>query len=418
MKIIVAHPGKQHSFKTAEALNKNNHLFKYITTVYDGPKSYTALLKFILPSKLFNKVNTRKSSLLTTADIIQFNEIYGLLNLILLRIPVLKKFHSLYSIFITNEFGVKVARYAIKHNVDAVIMYDTTSNKCWSILLDEAPHIKRILDVTIASRLFMKENYIKDMERTGDNYFKIEQQHLWIENNMVRYKEEFRKSEYFIVASNVVKESLLFSGVLENKIAIIPYGVDIDKFEFKQHQKFSLPLKIIYVGEISYRKGIHHLLKVISKFCGQNVDLYLCGDFKGSSKLFNEYKNSSNIHFLGFVTRDVLAKKYADSDVFILPTLGEGYGLVVLEALSVGLPCIVSDLAGGNDAIIDGYNGFEFPAGDNLALKSTIQWFIDNPTKLSEMSINSRKSVLNQTWESYDLGLNDFMEQVIKNEHE
>ena len=178
-------------------LNKNNHLFKYITTVYDGPKSYTALLKFILPAKLFNKANTRKSSLLTTADIIQFNEIYGLLNLIVLRIPGLKKFHGRYSIFITNKFGAKVARYAIKHNVDAVIMYDTTSNKCWSILEEEAPHIKRILDVTIASRLFMKENYIKDIERTGDDYFKIEQQHLWIENNIKRYKEEFFKSEYF-----------------------------------------------------------------------------------------------------------------------------------------------------------------------------------------------------------------------------
>jgi len=417
MKIIVAHPGKQHSFKTAEALNKYNHLYKYITTVYDGPKSYTALLKYVLPAKLFNKANTRKSSRLRTSDIIQFNEIYGLLNLILLRIPFLKKFSSGYSIFISNRFGSKVARYAIKHNVDAVIMYDTTSNKCWRILKEEAPHIKRILDVTIASRLFMKENFIKDMERTGDLYFKIEQQHLWNKNNIDRYKEEFLNSEYFIVASKMVRESLLFSGVIEDKVTIIPYGVDIDKFEFKVEQNLSLPLKIIYVGEISYRKGIHHLLKVISEFSDKKVELFLCGDFKDTSKLFIKYKNISNIHFLGFVTRDILAKRYASSDIFILPTLGEGYGLVVLEALSVGLPCIVSDLAGGNDAIINGYNGFEFPAGDNLALKSTIQWFIDNPVKLLEMSVNSRTSILNQTWDTYDIKINDFIFQLDKVNH-
>lgn len=414
MKIIVAHPGKQHSFKTAEALNKDNHLFKYITTVYDGPKSLTSLLKYFLKGKLANKANTRKSSQLPSSKIIQFNELYGLLNLILLRLPILKKYHSVYSIFITDKFGIKVARYAIKHNVDAVIMYDTTSNKCWSILEKEAPHIKRILDVTIASRMFMKENYIKDIERTGDNYFKIEQQHLWKEKNIERYKDEFLKSETFIVASNVVKESLLFSDVLASKIAIIPYGVDSNKFELKKHQISSMPLKLIYVGEISYRKGIHHLLKVISEFSDKKVELYLCGDYNDKSQLFNKYKGISNIHFLGFVTRDMLTKQYASSDVFVLPTLGEGYGLVILEALSVGLPCIVSDLAGGNDAIIDGLNGFEFGAGDNVALKSCIQWFVDNPVKLSEMRINCRNSVLNQTWDLYASMLNKYLVQIIK----
>lgn len=415
MKIIVAHPGKQHSFKTAEALYKNDNLFKYITTVYDGPKSFTSLLKYFLKDQLLKKTNSRKSKQLPPSKIIQFNEIFGLLNIFILKVPFLKKYHSFFSNFMTDQFGIKVAKYAIKHNVDAVIMYDTNSNKCWSILEKKAPHIKRVLDVTIASRLFMKQNYISDMEKTGDNYFKIEQRHLWNEKNIERYKDEFKRSELFIVASNVVKKSLLFSGISEDRIELIPYGVDIEQFEFKKQEVLKLPLKLIYVGEISYRKGIHHLLKTISEFKNDQVELFLCGDYNTKSKLFNQYKDISNIHFLGFVTRDILATQYASSNVFVFPTLGEGYGLVILEALSVGLPCIVSDLAGGNDAITNGLNGFEFRAGDNDALKSHIQWFIDNPDKISEMSINSRNSVMDQTWDSYGRLLNELFNKKNSN---
>ena len=65
------------------------------------------------------------------------------------------------------------------------------------------------------------------------------------------------------------------------------------------------------------------------------------------------------------MTHDILAQYYQDSDVFVFPTLGEGFGMVVLEAMSCGLPVIITDIAGGNDAITDGVDGFEFVAGDD-----------------------------------------------------
>ena len=401
MKIIVAHEGKQHSFRTAEALLQKGYLFKYITTIYDKPHSLTRMVKWLLRGDAKKKCASHRTETLPDDMVVQYCEGIGLLRLFLSKIPFLYKYFPHYYDWLHDSFGKKVAEYAIKNNVDAVIMYDTNANECWKILKERAPQIKRIQDVSIANRLFMKENFIKDMEQTHDASIKEEQIYLWNENNCKRFLAEINDSQYFLIASNVVKRSMMFSGVKEEQMFMAPYGVDCSKFNFVQKQPLKLPLKLVYVGQVTYRKGIHHLLKVMDKFSENDVELYLAGGYSETTPFVQEYKNRRNIHFLGFVTRDVLASLYQKSDVFVFPTLGEGYGMVILEALSCGVPCIVSDLAGGDDAIIEGYNGFKFKAGDDDDLYNKILWFINHPDILPEMSLNSRKSVENQTWQSY-----------------
>lgn len=401
MKIIVAHEGKQHSFRTAEALMRKGYLFKYITTIYDKPFTLTRMVKWLLRGDAKKKCASHRTNVLPDDMVVQFCEWKGLLRLFLSKIPSLYKHFPHYYDWLHDSFGRKVAEYAIKNNVDAVIMYDTNANECWTILKDHAPEIKRIQDVSIANRLFMKENFINDILQTHDEHIKDEQIELWNENNCKRYLQEIKDSQYFLVASNVVKRSMKFSGVKEEQMFLAPYGVDSDKFHFIQKQALEKPLKLVYVGQVTYRKGIHHLLKVMDRFPDDDVELYLAGGYSDSTPFVQEYKKRNNIHFLGFVTRDVLASLYQKSDVFVFPTLGEGYGMVILEALSCGVPCIVSDLAGGDDAIVEGYNGYKFKAGDDDDLYNKIKWFIDNPVKLSEFSKNSRRSIKKQSWQSY-----------------
>lgn len=414
MKIIVAHEGKQHSFRTAEALLQKGYLFKYITTIYDKPFSLTRIVKYLLRGDAKKKCASHRDKALPDDMVLQYCEWKGLLRLFLSKIPALYKHFPHYYDWLHDSFGRRVAEYAIKNNVDAVIMYDTNANECWKILKEKAPSIKRILDVSIANRLFMKENFIKDMEQTNDYNIKKEQAELWDENNCKRYLEEIKDSDYFLIASNVVKRSMMFSGVREDQMFMAPYGVDSHKFNFIQKESLQLPLKLVYVGQVNYRKGIHHLLNVMDSFKENEVELYMAGGYNDTTPLYQQYKDRRNIHFLGFVTRDVLANLYQKCDVFVFPTLGEGYGLVILEALSCGVPCIVSDLAGGDDAIFNGYNGFKFEAGNDLDLKNKIQWFIDNPDKLPEYSSNSRLSVEKQTWQSYYDGVVKALDLILK----
>lgn len=402
MKVIVAHPSKQHSFYTAIALKKSGVLFRYITSVYDKKNTWVHFLKNCLSSKNQNKASTRKISQLDDSDVLIFNELSALLILCIRRVPFLNRIlYNKIFVWRRKKFGRAVAKYAIRNNVDAVIMYDSTAVECFALLKSEAPHIKRILDVSISHRLFMKKNFEIDMAQTQNIQIMKEEAILWDENLMRDYIQEVKDSDYFFSPSQIVKKSLVYAGANENAIKIIPYGVNVEQFLFRKKKVHSHPLKLLYVGQITHRKGMHHLLKIISAMPSSQIMLALAGDYSKTSELYLQYKKCENIQFLGFVTRNILAEFYQNCDLFVFPTLGEGYGLVVLEALSTGTPVLSSNLAGGNDIIKDGYNGFVFQGGDDEGLRRLLSFLIENMNIIPAMSENARTSVMNMSWDTY-----------------
>lgn len=220
MKIIVAHPGKQHSYKTAEALYKGNMLFQYITTVYDKSNWKILCTKYLMPKFVNEKIKLRKSTIIPEELVSIKCTFLGLFLLFFYKLPLNRKYRDNVFQYVHNQFGKCVAKYAIKNKVDAVIMFDTTCNECFNILKKKAPHIKRIQDVSIANRNFMKANYEKDIERTGDSRIKEEQINLWNSKTLEKNIEELKLTEYFIVASKMVKRSLQYSNIDEKKIYI------------------------------------------------------------------------------------------------------------------------------------------------------------------------------------------------------
>lgn len=412
-KVIVAHPAKQHSFKTATALDEQGILFEYITTVYDKPRSTTHFLNKLLKGKMKKKGQSRRCATLPDEKVRQFCEVWGLISILLPKIKLLSKYKYWWNNKLNDRFGRKVAKYAIKNKVDAVISYDYHSLSLFSYLEKNAPHIKRILDVSIANRIFMREIFENDVKKTGQTDFYSENLDVWSLKNLDRVKKEIELTSYFIVPSEVVKKSILYSGIDENKIYTVPYGVNSNQFPYINKKRIHKPLKLLYVGGIIYRKGIHHLLEIAEKLGPEVVEITLAGEYNTESKLYTQGKKLSNIHFLGFVTHDELFKQYRDSDFFVFPTLCEGYGLVVLEAMSCGMPVLCSDHAGGNDAIIEGENGYVFPTGNAEALIELLLKIIKEPQCISTMSENARLTAENMTWEKYNLKLVQYINEII-----
>lgn len=417
MKVIVAHPGKQHSYKTAEALYKSDMLFQYMTTVYDKRNWKILITKFLFPKSVVNKIKLRKSTILPDNLVTLKCTFLGLFLLFFYKLPINRKYRDFLFRYVHDQFGRYIAQYAIKNGVDAVIMYDTTCNECFKILKQCAPQIKRIQDVSIANRAFMKANYEKDIENIGDFRLKEEQINLWDPVIQKRNLEELELTEYFIVASNMSKRSLIYSKINENRIYVVPYGVDFDKFPYKGETTQSTKLHLIYVGQISFRKGLHHLLKLISTRFKDTCRLTIVGFYNTSNTIYQEYKDKENIKFVGFVDHKDLVDYYHSSDLFVFPTLGEGFGLVILEAMSSGLPCLVSDLAGGDDAIDEGRNGFVFRAGDDADFAYKLQWFVNNRNKLSEMSEYSSLYVKKYTWDTYYKNIQLIIKNILNEEN-
>ena len=401
IRIVVAHPERQHSFFLATAMKNAGMLDKYITTIYDRPQSITNRVKMVLKGNTLKKASGRRCDALDDMEVMQINEFNNLVITFLSRFPALRDLCRKLRNYNGQSFGIKVAKYAIKHDVDAVIMFDTYAYTCFEYLKKNAPNIKCILDVTIMSRPFTRKVFDEIAERTKDLVLKKENFYLYDEKFLENYQKEFTYGDFFLAGSQIVKKSVEFCGVDESAIAVNPYGVDINKFFAVPKEKVFSPLKLIVVGQLNRRKGIHQLLEVVTKYSADKVTLDLVGGYESTSDIYTKYKDCNNVKFHGFITHDVLYKMYQDAHVFVLPSFAEGMALVGLEAMASGLPLLCSNCTGINDLITPYENGIVTHAGETEDIKAGIDWFIANMNQIPQMSEKARKKAEEYTWESY-----------------
>lgn len=399
-KILIAHISKQHSFHTAIALKKAGYLHKYVTTVYDKPGSMTRLLKKRLKGVMQKKAESRSCEQLDDQDIIQFYEWLGLLRIFLNRFKWIN-----IDIFLMRIFAKRVVRFVIKEQVDALIVYDGICSKYLKQLKQKAPQIITIMDVTIAARPYMKEIFEKDMEQFNHQAFFTEEPYLWKGNYFKEIYTDFEYTDYFLVASEFVRKSLHFCKIPDKKILKVPYGVDVTNFSYNQKQEHFGPLKLLFVGNLSYRKGLHHLLKIISLYDKDTLLLRLAGGYNPNGEFYKSFSANENIEFLGFVTRDKITETFQESDLFVLPSLAEGFALVILEALATGTPVLCSSNTGGNDAINNYENGLVFEASNFNLFQESIEWVLLNRDKLPLMSQKAREKSMKYTWDKYYTGI-------------
>lgn len=403
-KIIVAHPGKQHSYHLASALNKNNTLLYYITTIYNKKSAilYKALSHFLSEDNV-KRLNNRRNKDLKDEQVIQFNQLGGLLETLLVRIDKKKILYRRVREFNSDRFGIKVAKFAIKKKAEAVIMYDDNATAAFRYLKKYAPDIVRIQDVSIAARPYIKDIYEDEIKRSNDIQLYKDNIDCWNSKSLKRSKEEIRDSQYFLVASDFVRLSLLKCGVLESQIRIIPYGINISSnLRRRPFQNKKDAVNFLFVGQVNYRKGIPYLLEAMSLLNEDKVTLTITGEYKNDDWFIKKYKKNKNIFFTGLVTPDKMKEIYEKAHVFVLPSFAEGMAQVGLEAMACGLPIICTFNSGLSRFVTSGENGFIVSPGNVMELKEKMQWFLYHKDKILEMGMKAKISVSKYTWEYYE----------------
>lgn len=398
-KVLVAHPFRQHSFNVATALAQEDMLFAYCTTVYDKPKSLMGIVKKVLNRQWKKKANGRKCASIPNDRVKLFCEIRGYLALIINRFCPSSNLVRMYQRYLYKCFGKKVAHFVIHNEIDVIIMFDTTASDCFEILKKKCPSTTLVLDMSALALPYIKDIYEKQESGASFQTIKKTQAYLWNDRIMNDLCREFSYADKFIVASKITKDSLLYCGVSQDKIAIIPYGVNAEKFSSGERKLKKGVTKILYVGHVDYRKGVHHLINVVNRMT--NVELNLYGVYHENSPIYRANKTKENIHFHGFVTPDQLPSIYRNSDFFVFPSTNDGFGLVVMEAMACGLPVICSSNAGASDLIENGVNGFVYTASDEKMLEKLIKRMQDDPEEAAQMGKCASKKVKKYTWGRY-----------------
>lgn len=413
-KIIVAHPGKQHSFRIAEALKKKGILFKYITTVYYKENSFTNYVMNFLKGDDLKRAKTRKSKVLYDNDIIQFNELAGLILILLRKIDKKRIVYNNWENMIRKSFEIKVAKYGIKNNVDAIIVYDTNALYIGRYLKKKQSNIILIMDVAAANREYMKMIYEHDRlicPTFSEKLFQ-ERKELWNKKTLEKLKEEISYIDYFLAPSQFVKKSLLIDNrIRTEQIYICPFG---SNFPISQpHYNNDTQLNLVYIGNVTAMKGIWYLLEALMSFPKNKVSLKIIGNYDNSTGIFDKYLD--RCEFTGIVTHDKIQKMCKNADVFVFPSLGEGMSLAAIEALSMGLPCIVTENSGINDFIINGENGFVIPIESTEAIIEKINWFLENKECIPSMKKNAIKTAQQLTWENYEYRVGEIINEIFMN---
>lgn len=414
MKVIVAHPAQQHSFKTAAAVKKAGYLDKYITTVYKKENSLTSkIIKFLKGDNL-TRANSRRSEELEDKEVIQFCELESLILLLLQRIDKSGTIHSIWNQYINWAFNKKIAGYAIKNNIDAVILYDVLSASALKLLKKKAPNIKRIIDMSAPNFLYMDKIFNEDLKKNNDpdSYIlKNEIGSITYKNTIKNAKLELGLADYFLVASSFSERSLLDYGINEKQIFKCPYGID-QKYKNREININieNRKLNCIFVGRITQQKGAFYLFRAISQAEKDEISFKFIGSYNEKSNYYKHFKETCD--FVGHVPKEQMTEIYQVADVLVFPSLADGFGLSVIEALSFGVPVICSENAGASDLVIDGYNGFVIPTGNEDEIIKKLRWFNSNRNRIQEMSFNARKSVLKSTWETYDQCISNMIHSI------
>lgn len=415
MKVIVAHPGKQHSFRVAAALKEAGFLFKYATTVYNKDDSFLMrVIKLFLGKDNYARAQRRKCPALDDTDVLQLCELEGLILLALIRLDKSRRISQGFNNFVSRRFQRRLAAYIIREKVDAVISYDTNSTVLFSILKENAPNIVRIMDNAHPNRHYLYFSYHEHWDCVGPFADTLTAcGYLTDLKQAYSYGEEAKLAEYHIVASSYSQRALEFDGIEREKIFRIPYGVDDNKFLNPTRVYERSRLNVLFLGEVNQRKGVRQILESARIINSPEVVFNIVGSGADHcSYLYEPYK--PYVSFMGYVSYDELLNQLKNNHVFIFPTMGEGFGLVLLEAMAAGLIPITTRNCGGADIIDNGENGFLIDVGDTNAIVDILLWCKNNPTQCEIMSKKAISTARRFTWEKYSMGIIQVIKSILE----
>ena len=199
------------------------------------------------------------------------------------------------------------------------------------------------------------------------------------------WRNECALADHIVVNSAWSRDALLREGVAAEKIRVLPVAYEAAG-EAKSFQRYypnaftsARPLRVLFLGQINRRKGVGQLLDAVKLLADENIEFWFVGPA--------QVNLPASVKWFGMVPRVEVDKYYKDADVFIFPTLSDGFGLTQLEAQSWKLPVIASRHCG--EVVCDGVNGVVLEEVSAQAIARVLLQLLRSPDLLRTMSARS-----------------------------
>ena len=229
---------------------------------------------------------------------------------------------------------------------------------------------------------------------------------------LARKDEELQLASTIIVPSNFTKETLSLAPGITAPIYVIPYGAPAVIRNSKPEPN-SGNLRVLFVGALGQRKGLSYLLQAVG-LLKNSIELTLIG--RKQSETCGPLNDATRRHrWLPSLPHSEVLKEMSRHDVLVFPSLFEGFGLVILEAMSQGMPVITTPNGGGLDLITHGQDGFGVPIRSAEAIAEKLELLAGDRALLARMSTAAIETARRCSWENYGRRLVEVVTQRVRN---
>ena len=217
-------------------------------------------------------------------------------------------------------------------------------------------------------------------------------------DKLARKDEELALADRVFAASSFTRETLKEAPSNLKTVEIIPYGAPACRSMGPITRKPGEPLRALFVGGLSQRKGLSYLFSAVESL-GGSVRLTLIGRKPAGCKILDEHL--ARHKWIASLPHEQLIDEMGRHDVLVFPSLFEGFGLVILEAMSQGLPVITTAHTAGPDILTEGSDGFVVPIRSAEGIAGKLSLLYEDPDLLEAMKVQAVATARQWTWEKY-----------------
>jgi len=205
--------------------------------------------------------------------------------------------------------------------------------------------------------------------------------------------QEYDECDAIVVPSGFVRQSFIEQGVDSRKLFVNPYGVDLTTFGDDHVRRDDGEFRVVWVGQVSLRKGIPYLLHAFHRLRHPRKRLFIAGPIDPDMRPVLAMLPSRGVEFLGVMNKTELRSLLNRCDVFCIASIEEGMAYVTMEAMACGLPVVATHNSGAGEIVTDGCEGFLVAARDERVIGHYLEQFADDSELRIRMGEAGRKRV-------------------------
>lgn len=408
-RVVVVHRGARDAYQVSAALASAGLLEKLVTDLYwPGDRPWAARLAAALPGSAARLLSARHDPQIP-ASLVKQTPVAGLTSYLLEKFKAAPFAWRRSAIRWTDATLGRTAGQLAARTGSLLLSYSYYGYDAFQsygqpgVLFQLHPHplsVRRILERELADHPDCAASLRQEWELSLPA------------EDFERLTAESRLAKHFLVASSFTRQTLIENGAAPEAIRVIPYGVDLERFvPHAPSDDNSGPLRLLFVGTINQRKGIKYLLEALRLLGPAPVELTVCGRVVDDLSLFRPF--GAQVRVRPSVSLPELLEAYRQADLFVLPSVAEGFGQVLLEALASGLPVLSTTHTAAPDLVVEGREGFVVEPRRSDLLAARIEWALGHRAELRDMKFAARQRAEHFTWARFQSGVveavRDFM---------